>query len=299
MNKRWLVSATTISPRAQRWLSKPTAVSLLHIFDRAINLMDADAEIISVVQPGIGAGPFAIVIDTERPFPDVIASNASVRKMAASLQLGSLLIDIKDAALWHPRPNWDALRRQTAVWQTQLPALQAAIAQQQQRLTAGSPAHFAAAFNEATAAVLQALAQQDKAYLALAVANCAGLGPGLTPAGDDFLLGLLLGLWATRPEAEVVAWARLVGETAVPRTTQLSAAWLKTAALGEAALPWHHLANALLESTEWETAVNTILNTGATSGIAALLGFIAAATTKVKTGKFFESKNCDSPVFPE
>ncbi|MCB9006268.1 MAG: hypothetical protein H6656_02600 [Ardenticatenaceae bacterium] len=39
--------------------------------------------------------------------------------------------------------------------------------------------------------------------------------------------------------------AKIVVETAVPRTTQLSAAWLQAAGRGEAHKPWHDLVDAL------------------------------------------------------
>ena len=274
MNNRWSITAVTISPTIQNWLRQPTAVSLLHLFDHAINLIDADGEIISVVQSSIGAGPFAIVVDAERPFPSQISPQNSVYKTATTLTIGQLQIDLRPAKLWNPIPRWALLRQQKNSWLVLLPHLQTAIRQQHHRLTAGSPVHFAQKFYQAIADVQQALAQQNMAELATAVAQLAGLGPGLTPAGDDFLLGLLLGLWATRPEAEVVKLGELVLETAVSRTTQLSATWLKAAAQGEATMAWHRLVDALLAGNGYQLPLNRILDTGATSGIAALLGFM-------------------------
>jgi hypothetical protein len=127
----------------------------------------------------------------------------------------------------------------------------------------------------------QTITQTNNDQLQTAVANLAGLGPGLTPAGDDFLLGLLLGLWATRPKAEVIRLAGIVLQTAVPRTTQLSAAWLTAAARGEAVLAWHNFVEALLSGTAWKTSINAILDIGETSGIAALLGFVAILTASI------------------
>ncbi|VAW33729.1 hypothetical protein MNBD_CHLOROFLEXI01-1532 [hydrothermal vent metagenome] len=275
--------ATTITPQVQRWLVKPSAVSILHIFDQAFNLIDSEGEIISLVQPKIGAGPFAIVLAEERPFSTIISPHNFVHKTANHLQIGGLHIDLGTAELWQPRPNWPLLREQQSLWLPLLPVLQTAVAQEQHRLTVGSPAHFAEHFQQATIAMQQAIAQTNEDQLQAAVATLAGLGPGLTPAGDDFLLGVLLGLWATRPEAEVIGLAEIVLQTAVPRTTQLSAAWLTAAARGEAVLAWHHFVEALLARTAWELPVNAILDTGATSGVAALLGFMAAISTALRT----------------
>lgn len=281
MNSDGLVQAITMTPKVQQWLGKPTAVSLLHIFDLAVNLIDSEGDIISLVQPQIGAGPFALVVDGQRPFPHHISPHDPIRKTADSLQIGKLQINLRTVNIWYPRPRWELLQKQRPFWQLLLPRLQTAVTQERHRLITGSPTHFAEHFQRATAAVQQAVAQSNEEKLQTAAATLAGLGPGFTPAGDDFLLGLLLGLWATRPEAEVVQLAEIVRETAVPRTTQLSAAWLTAAAQGEAILAWHHLTNALLAGHGWESPTNDILDTGATSGIAALLGFLAACPSPI------------------
>ena len=280
MNSDGQVQAVTMTPKVQQWLGKPTAVSLLHIFDQAINLIDSEGDIISLVQPQIGAGPFAMVVDMQRPFPQHISSHDSIRKTTNGLQIGALQIGLRTATMWQPCPRWQLLQEQP-LWLQLLPDLQTAVAQHHHRLTAGSPAHFVDQFYTATTAVRQAIAQPKNDQLETAVAALAGLGPGFTPAGDDFLLGLLLGLWATRPEVAVVELARIVLQTAVPRTTQLSAAWLTAAAQGEAVLAWHHLVDALLAGQGWESPTNNILDTGITSGIAALLGFLAACPSPV------------------
>ena len=100
------VKAITITPQVQQWLGKPTAVSLLHIFDQVINLIDSDGEIISVVQPQIGAGPFALVLAEERPFPCYIAPYDPIHKINTSLYIGQLQIDLRTAKVWQPCPRW-------------------------------------------------------------------------------------------------------------------------------------------------------------------------------------------------
>ncbi|MCP4422752.1 MAG: DUF2877 domain-containing protein [Chloroflexi bacterium] len=278
MNNNVKGRAIIITPQVQQWLFQPTAVSILHIFDQAINLIDSEGEIVSLVQPKIGAGPFAVMVDAKRPFSILITPRDPVHKTTDSMQIGKLNIDLRTATVWQPRPNWHLLQKQQSLWLPLLPELQTAVSQQYHRLTTGSPAHFVQQFEQATAAVQQAIVQTSSDQLQTAVAALAGLGPGFTPAGDDYLLGLLLGLWATRPEAEVVELGNTVVQTVVPRTTQLSAAWLTAVAQGKAAFAWHDLVEALLEGNGWELPTNAILDTGATSGIAALMGFLAAAS---------------------
>ena len=105
-------------------------------------------------------------------------------------------------------------------------------------------------------------------------AQLAGLGGGLTPAGDDFLTGVMLWAWLAHPSPR--SQCRLLVKAAAPRTTTLSAAFLQAAARGECGVAWHVLLAALSEGGDAElaTAVQDVLSHGATSGADALAGFL-------------------------
>jgi hypothetical protein len=106
------------------------------------------------------------------------------------------------------------------------------------------------------------------------VAWLAGLGGGLTPAGDDLLCGAMLAAWLAHPDP--AGFCRGVVETAVPRTTMLSAAFLHAAGRGECGAAWHRLLAALAAGADDEIAAATaaVLAHGATSGADALTGFV-------------------------
>jgi hypothetical protein len=62
--------------------------------------------------------------------------------------------------------------------------------------------------------------------------NLVGAGPGLTPAGDDLLAGVMLALYRVgRPDMALVLWHRLTPILA-NRTHEISAAHLRQAASG-------------------------------------------------------------------
>lgn len=271
------LTAENFTPRVQRWLQKPQTAKLLHLFDQVINLIDADGEIVSVVQPNIRPGPFSLLIGEARPFPSLIQPAAPVTKTQTSLIIGPLEIDCRAAVLWHPIPDWLQLQEKKAAWSGNLAGMQTAVNNHLNDLNVSSPANFTARFEGIIAELLAVEVAADPVAWQTAVTQLAGLGPGFTPAGDDFLVGFLYGLWATRSAEEVVEMAQVVVETAVPRTTQLSAAWLQAAGRGEAVEPWHELVAALLDQSSWSLPVAAILQTGATSGASALLGFITAA----------------------
>ena len=106
-----------------------------------------------------------------------------------------------------------------------------------------------------------------------------GLGPGLTPAGDDVLCGLLLGLRATGREADRARLEARVGAV-LGRTTALSATLLTQAAAGYAVPPVVDLLHAWHRPTatadDLAELVDEVASVGHTSGRALLLGLRTA-----------------------
>ena len=104
--------------------------------------------------------------------------------------------------------------------------------------------------------------------------RAAGVGIGLTPAGDDFLSGVLIALWLSVVDPEQLMASIVSG--AVERTSSLSAAWLRAAGQGDAGQVWHNLAKAIHQAND-ELALaagHRVLAVGNTSGADALTGFV-------------------------
>jgi hypothetical protein len=106
-------------------------------------------------------------------------------------------------------------------------------------------------------------------------AGLLGRGPGLTPAGDDLLAGLLLGCLAFGGPAGSLAAA--VDSLGPAQTTALSAALLRHAARGECIGEVAALAAALTAGGPVESAASRLLGVGHTSGTALALGLVLAA----------------------
>jgi len=108
-----------------------------------------------------------------------------------------------------------------------------------------------------------------------------GLGPGLTPSGDDYLGGILVALrWVGRDAQADSLWRWLEPRLA-SRTGELSIAHLAAAASGEA----HEAVHGLLEDlSAWEApdlhpALARLDAVGHSSGWDALAGIVAVART--------------------
>jgi hypothetical protein len=106
-----------------------------------------------------------------------------------------------------------------------------------------------------------------------AVAALLGLGPGLTPSGDDFLGGMLIALHVCG-ENSVQKQLYTQVESFLDSTGPVSSAHLKAASLGEGSQSLHQILNMLLEGneTQLELGIDAINQIGHTSGWDALAG---------------------------
>lgn len=130
--------------------------------------------------------------------------------------------------------------------------------------------------------------QQDRGGIERAVKGLTGLGPGLTPSGDDVLAGFAAVLFLLSEQLSIDGVSRryiaeLIAAIACPRTTLLSVSFLACAARGEVSESLGHLLIGLtLPLVESETllkAAERVLDFGASSGSDTLLGVLAGLRT--------------------
>ena len=256
------VNALALSPNVSQWLATTRHPRVLHIFDRACNLINEQGEVLSVVAAEIGNGPFNLVVATEILFAESIDLEAPIFASTHRLDLGDLTIQFSEAQLWNPQPDWDALyatRRTIAPQLANFPITH-------EPFPAPLVSPFAAALVRADVSAAMATASK-----------LAGLGIGLTPSGDDFLMGALYAVWIIHPHEIAQVLASEVATVAAPLTTSLSAAWLRAAGQGEAGGVWHEFFEASISGKmqRIQTAMNKILAVGETSGADALAGLIS------------------------
>ncbi|MCP4361413.1 MAG: DUF2877 domain-containing protein [Chloroflexi bacterium] len=270
-----MINAQFITPFVQRWLQSSRVPQVLHIFERVVNLCNEREEIISLVMPEVGRGPFSVGVAGARPFPDFIQPHLPVHISPRTIQIGSFVVDVRPATVWQPRVNWEDVRVKSAVWQPYLPAMQTIL--ERHRQTLGAENMTVRQRQEVgLAELINGIAQQNVEQVRVGTLKLAGLGRGLTPAGDDVLVGVMYGLWSSQLKEQVRPLVRVIVETAVPCTTTLSAAWLWVASRGEAVEAWHEFSLELAAgSGQWVEPMARILAVGHSSGVDALWGFTA------------------------
>jgi len=255
-----MLCATSLDDAAARALKTSSAWSLVASFERALILSsDADATLVSVVRHDVPDGPYTIRLDSSAP--------RDLRTIDTAPHL-----DVASATRWSVAPvipsdavDGTELRRRLAVLEV--------IGERADGTRKG--------WNEVVSpedlhALETALAVEDYGGGARVAARIAGLGPGLTPSGDDLLAGALaFHAWAEAAghAGSGAEFRAAVSESAVPHTTRLAGQLLRAAACGQVAAPVAALLSSLFRRAgTFPPDLARVLAIGETSGADMLAG---------------------------
>lgn len=273
--------AVAVAIPVRPFFETPGAVGrVLSSFERSCYFETEEGQLIAVLGAPLGRGAFALTVAGIPPFA-VLRPHDRVSIENDTVRLGEVRVDVRTAGLWDPAlpplvgPVDDGLRALADHLRTRAPKDGLARAPFKDL---PAPTALLQEGRQALAGLRRGLLQGDAAAITGAAARLAGLGPGLTPSGDDVLAGILLALrlWpeAAGPLGAKVAATLLVG-TAAPRTGRISRAYLWAARQGHAADSWHDLVDALPRGGIRVTAAaDRILQIGETSGADMLAGFL-------------------------
>ncbi len=283
------VKALTISQRVFNLIRGSRLIGhVLARYERACNLVTSGQEIIALVSPAIGNGPLNIVLKDCAAL-EGIKPGCSALFCDAQLVLGeSIVILLEGARVWSAAVDWEPLTGNKNRLGESLAVLCERLLNAEQRSEKSNgilSLHnqtFLATAQTKIKGLLQALKDGDRLGIRENAMRLAGLGPGLTPAGDDYLLGLMAGLRAWPAPLENSGLSpeeacQLIFEATEGRTTLLSSAFLRSAKDGLFGESWHELVAALAggEALQIQKAAKRILSSGATSGADALAGFLS------------------------
>lgn len=268
------------SVKVDAFAKKSSNWSVLAAFEPACDLVAPDGSIFALVLPEIGDGPLNVVVDGWPGVFSPVTPGIPVRFHAATVRLGDLEVCFNQAIVWEPRPNWKLLRQSLQKSESHLSYIQdlalgvAPTGSLLERQGTDSP--YVSRVWEAVRESRGIEGSWWSAHQSIVATaeQLAGLGGGLTPAGDDFLAGIMLRIWLAHPEPQPLCEA--IGEATAFRTNTLSAAFLRAAARGECSAAWHHLFDVLPGGTKRELfeAVREIVAHGHTSGADMLAGFL-------------------------
>jgi hypothetical protein len=281
--------ASTVSDAVPRRIAHAgvDAIRVQSIYRSVVNISTADG-LLTVASPEGGGLPNGILADLGpdwreiglRPGMAVFASDATIRVPDAGLE-----IQIDAAARWSPRlrSSADAADTAAARWHRRAGATRAIARGRVPAAGFGGllredvthdPVGILGVARPILSELVVALETGDRARAAEVAGRLMGLGPGLTPSGDDVLVGIEAALHAlARPSAGFLGLA--TGDVE-GRTTALAATLLRHAGAGEFAERLHALLAALLGSDDEAipAAIDRAVAWGATSGTDCLLGVL-------------------------
>lgn len=194
------------------------------------------------------------------------------------LRIGSLHVTLAGCEAWDPSPKWDEIKPEASL----LNALDVVLGEidgddldpiDRDLLTAVRGNATRPDDADALQALRLGLQHADPGRFREVSQVLLGRGGGLTPAGDDLLLGVEVAIWLRHPHAARSLCAALI-EGAERRTTTLSCAFLESAARGELREAWHILLEERSHSAVLlQQHLRRIMAYGASSGLFTLIGF--------------------------
>jgi len=259
-----------VGPLAAQALACEVRGTVVSTHARAANLLLDDGSLVAVLPAGSPIHPWALATAFE---PSLVQEGAPVRVSGKVLAAGPLRIDLNGLVVvdLHLRRRPLRVPGDTVM----------------QLLQSCKPVADSDVFDQRLAAALRSFSDGGDPR---ELVSLVGLGAGLTPSGDDVLVGALAALDAISrcsPDGRLLRQA-LVDALPVPlesRTTRLSAQMLRAAADGLYAEPVLALLDALArEDTSpapVERATEELLHLGHRSGRDTLLGIAAALSRAI------------------
>jgi hypothetical protein len=296
---------------ARRALVSESSWKILAVFRRSVYCMSRRGAVVCVGHPSLGAGPLNVLAALPRDLDGRnrgLLPGAPVRRNGTMLHVDvRLAVSLAKGRLWRPTPppshwdpavlagNLDALAREI---RRHAPA--AGLTQAFPNLRTRTPragfgseltgrlAHAAGPGIEALRTWLESVTSAEPSHEAppAAVASLIGLGPGLTPSGDDVLGGALIALRALGWRDAADALARRTLARARSRTHAISYAHLVCATAGEGAAALHDTLVALCSpaAPRLGDCVEAVAAIGHSSGWDALAGLALVASAAIATG---------------
>jgi hypothetical protein len=247
------------------------------VFQRSLLLSAPNGQLVHLHTGPQLVSPFSLRLDSTGariPHAIFLSHGMSVRLMDTVIDIaGQLRLKLDSVAYYRsPRPSTGAIEAR---------ALQIAHDTLTQHGRSGGIETVPAIQTLATT-MQQAIAARDVEHICAGARGLIGLGPGLTPSGDDFLVGCLRGLWLMSPDE--VATRQMftqLGTRLLPdieaRTTSVGAEFIRYALEGSFAEILDYAAEALVAPAHLplvSDAIGHLLAQGDTSGSDTMRGLL-------------------------
>jgi len=286
------------------------------VFRCVLNIAFLEGGLGFIVGPEVGRGPLSICVDIPEHI-DLVALGLDkgliVSRVADLIVIGTnvLAVSIKEAALWESNLLFTNVLRMPRDIERNLMTLREVAVSSGKHSGLGQLIELSESdlSNEDVTSKMEPIAQlalprilrllkaiksNNTQNLMESVTHLIGLGPGLTPAGDDLLIGLMLSMLYFAENLNVnTARVHNVNSAIIScvhaRTTSVSQEFLIQAAIGNAHEQILNLIEVLLirESNDVEQVARTVLAIGGTSGTDTILGVLLGSHLMLNESTWF------------
>ena len=284
------MSISTFGAHAQRFIERHLVACVAAVFPRSCYL-EAHGDFLCIGDESIGRGPLNALLAgagwtrlSERLPP--VGTSARIHR--SMLHIGSIALDATRSQPWRPA-SWPSASRPESVARA-LRRLERLAAEQAPveglaRVVLGTAGDRSSALDRMAPARVQRL----RAWLtadAPPPVDLLGLGPGLTPSGDDVLCGMLVALHAVGQAGVAAELYGALAAAAPTATSPISGAFLRAAGEGLGCEALHAAIAAVLEGqadtvSDRAEALGRIGHTSGWDGMAgAMLVLQAFGTTE-------------------
>lgn len=298
------LDAYSIGVSADLRVKKQGKIGIIHsIFQRVINITVSENRLISIVGQEVGQGPLNILLNIPIKLNLTtigVKIGDIVTRIGGLIIIGENLIkiSISDVKLWKPNidyqdnlqplesilSNIDVLKDVTLtsgplnglgelIFFSQIDGFNVS-----KTTKLGPVAFFASPYIVSLLKAIKSRCSQD---IIKSTKNIVGLGPGLTPAGDDMLIGLMISMFYIsanfkETKYDVNQINKDIVSSISGRTTILSEEFIHEASIGNSNEAVVTLIENLLISgpKELKISAKRILDLGATSGSDTVFGII-------------------------
>ncbi len=241
-------NATSVGTEAHRALRLGAVGRVEAVFERSLYVSFQDGWV-CIGELSIGRGPINIVVAPAAGARLAPSLHSSAIVEESALRLGEFRLDTADAVVWQPEPlphSWaptlmeEGLRALLAALPVDMPMEGLGAYLRPGTMPVSRTARAAA---PAIAAIAAWLVTPDAAAPppVSAVQGLLGLGPGLTPSGDDFLAGVLATLHLLKRTSKADALWAVIERHAPCVTGEISGAHLRASHRSGLGEPLHRL----------------------------------------------------------
>ncbi len=256
------------------------------VFRNVLNIENETGELFTLATAALGNAPNTLLVATD-DFRIIRADvGTPVTVVDKALTIGDRMISLDGTAQWQCRIGGmpltpDKLRVNAAAVRQCLKAQ--GIAGGFLSSADGTPFQKATAqaLTEAGERLVDAFGRRNYPEASAAAARLIGLGPGLTPSGDDFLVGLMIVLRTLKVGGSshsrmFDAFCHDIVAIARTNTNAISAITIAKAAKGEVRETVAIFLSSLCfgEGSGWEPGLHAVLNIGSSSGADIVWGIV-------------------------